>query len=189
MTMLQPWKAENGIAFQANESNNIKIMKTSTNPKTLFSLTVVLGAGALLGLTACDDRSADQKTTAAKQEAVQKINEAQAEADQKKLEATQQAQKEIADAQRKALEQGSPPAVAPPPPPVIPPPTAPPTPGSTVDKIENKVKDALNVRPNEGVKDALEEKAENAKDAADDAAARADEAASRAAEAAKKAGQ
>jgi hypothetical protein len=156
-------------------------MKSFTNP--LAALLTIIA----ISLTACDSKSDQQKVIEAKNEAAAKIQEAQSKAEQTKLEAQTKAEKEIAEAQRKAAEKiqeaGGPQAI--PTPPATPAPAQP----NALDKAENKLKDALNLRPNEAAKDLLEEKAADAKDDAEAAQKKADKATQDAIDAAKKAGQ
>ena len=154
--------------------------------KTTFDPCIVGCALSLLVFTACDTKTNQEKIGEAKAEATEQIHAAQAKAD----EAASKAAAEIEAAKRKAAAKiqatGTPPVV-------VPTPSVPPETTNKIDralnKAEDKVKDLLDVRPNEAVKDRLENAAEDARSAADDAAAQAEEAARKAAEATRKAGQ
>ena len=154
--------------------------------KSTFDPRIAGCALSLIVFTACDTKTNQEKIGEAKAEATEQIHAAQAKAD----DAARKAALEIDEAKRKAAAKiqatGTPPVV-------VPTPSVPPVTSNKIerglDKAEDKVKDLLDVRPNEAAKDRLENAAEDARAAADDAAAAADEAARKAAEATRKAGQ
>jgi hypothetical protein len=138
----------------------------------------------------CERKSTAEKVVEAQREAQRDMIEAQKKAEVAKIEAQAKADREIIEAQQRAQKEigaaAGRPGTGVSPPTVIR--TESPTDG-TAGKVEEKIKDALNVRPNEKTKDALEDAADRAREAADAAAAKAEEAARKAENAEKKAGR
>ncbi len=151
-------------------------MKTSNH---YLYITLTGFSLALLPFTSCEKKSEQQKINEVRAEARDEIIAAEAKADHARLEA----ELKITEARRKVEEKTG---VVDAPPPVI---IIPDSGVRSQPPIIEKVKDILNVRPNEAVKDRLENRAEKAQQEAENAADAADEAARRADRAAKAAGQ
>ncbi len=139
---------------------------------TSISLAVIL-------FTSCEKKSEQQKINEVRAEARDEIIAAEAKADHARLEA----ELKITEARRKVEEKTG---VVDAPPPVI---VIPDNGVRSEPPIVEKVKDLLNVRPNEATKDRLENRADKARQDAENAADAADEAARRADKAARAAGQ
>ena len=169
-------RTESPEAVTYETPTQLTTMKNS-NKYRYMTLTGV--SVALLSLTACEKKSERQKINEVKAEAREEIIAAQAKADHARLDA----ELKITEARRKVEEKTG---VVDAPPPVI---VIPEAGVSAQPPIVEKVKDILNVRPNEAVKDRLENRADKAREDAENAAAAADEAAQRADRAAKAAGQ
>ncbi|MEO8616521.1 MAG: hypothetical protein ABI600_15365 [Luteolibacter sp.] len=151
-------------------------MKNSNNR---LSITLTGMSLILMPFTACEKKSEQQKINEVRAEARDEIIAAEAKADHARLEA----ELKITEARRKVEEKTG---LVEAPPPVI---VIPESGVISQPPIIEKVKDILNVRPNEAKKDRLENRAEKARQDAENAADAADEAAQRADRAARAAGQ
>ncbi|MGI8604249.1 MAG: hypothetical protein ACR2OZ_14835 [Verrucomicrobiales bacterium] len=144
-------------------------------------------AVTLLSVIGCERKTTAEKVADAQQQAQTEIIEAQKNAEVAKLEAQAEADRKTLEARRKAANKiGN--AVDGPsvPAPVL---RNEPVHDPAAPKVGDKIKDALDIRPNEQTKDALEDAADRARAEAAAAAAKAEEAERRAEAAAKKAGQ